>query len=153
MASYTFDGVKLKVAKGEMIFFGVSDGDFKMALVTSGVFENQSTGAMSDSTVWDDVSACEITENVNYNTVGYTGPVDLTNVGTLEEDVNGFTQLKVSAIDVSYPVSQIDADGAVVYKNDASKTLVEAIHFGSKISSNNGVFNVNISNNGWIRIH
>ena len=40
MASYTFDRVKLAVAKGELTFYGVSNGDFKLAWVTSAAVEN-----------------------------------------------------------------------------------------------------------------
>lgn len=155
MASYTFDSIKLKIAKGEITFYGIPDGGFKLALVTSAAFASPTTGNLSDNEFWNDsvVSATEITEDANYNNTGYTGHQDLTNIGIVEVDVDGFTQLKVSANDISFPVSQIDADGAIVYKNDTNKTLIEAIHFGGKISSNNGVFILDLSTQGWIRIH
>ena len=57
----------------------------------------------------------------------------------------------ISATDISFPISTIDANGAVVFKNDTSGTLVNAIDFGSKISSNNGVFQVPVSN-GFVKI-
>lgn len=153
MSSYTFDRVKLAVAKGELTFYNVLDNDFYLALVTSAAFDNMENGALSDSILWSDVQHTEITQNVNYNTEGYTGHQGLKSVGVLEVDVDGLTQLKVSATDISFPISKIDADGAIIYKNDSHLTLVEAIDFGGKMSSNNGVFILELSTKGWIRIH
>ena len=153
MSSYVFDNVKLKLAKGEITFFAVPDGAYKLALVTSAAFQNIENGALSDNEFWSDVSGTEITQNINYNTQGYNGHQDLKNVGLLEVDVNGLTQLKISATDISFPISKIDADGVIIYRNDINKTLIEAIHFGQKVSSNNGVFIIELSKNGWIRIH
>jgi len=153
MSSYTFDRIKLAIAKGELTFYNVNDGDFKLALVTSAAFDNMATGALSDSILWSDVEHTEITQDVNYNTEGYDGHQDLKSVGLLEVDVDGLTQLKVSASDMTFPISQIDADGAIIYKNDSQLTLIEAIDFGGKVSSNNGVFIIELSKNGWIRIH
>ena len=153
MSSYTFDRVKLAVAKGELTFFAVNDGDFRLALVTSAAFDNMANGALSDSILWSDVEYTEITQDANYNTDGYTGHQQLTSVGLLEVDVNGLTQLKVSASDISFPISTIDADGAIIYKNDSRLTLIEAIDFGGKVTSNNGVFILELSKLGWIRIH
>jgi len=150
--SYTFNKIKLKMAKGELKFYGIPDGGFKLVLVTSAAFENQETGALSDNEFWGQVSGTEITQDGGYNTDGYTGHQDLINIGTQEVDVNGLTQLKVSATDISFPVSTIDADGAIVYKNDTNKTLIEAIEFDVKQISNSGVFYINLSKNGWIRI-
>jgi len=152
--SYVFDHVKMMVAKGQIIFYNIPDGGFKLALVTSAAFDNFSAGAFSDYEYWNDVSAAEINvTGSGYSSKGYTGPESLVNNGTSEEEVNGFTQVKVSATDMSYPISTIDADGAVVFKNDSTCTLITAIHFGEKKSSNNGSFIIDLSTEGWIRIH
>jgi len=152
--SYVFDHVKLLIAKGELKFYNIPADGFRLALVTSAAFDNFATGAFSDYMYWNQVSGSEINApGSGYNYTGYTGPESLINNGTLEEDVDGFTQLKVSASDIAYPISTIEADGAVVYKNDAQGTLVTAIHFGEKKSSNNGSFIIDLSTDGWIRIH
>lgn len=154
MSSYKFDSVPLKIAKGQITFYGVVDGDYKLALVTSAAFDNLSTGSLSNFSTWNEVSGTEI--NVvgsGYNSTGYTGLQSLEGVGLLEVDVNGFNQLKVSANDITFPLSTIDANGAIIMKNDADKTLINAIDFGAKKPSNNGAFVVNLSKDGWIRIH
>jgi hypothetical protein len=151
MAGYVFDTVKLKVLKAE-ITFDVPDGTYKAALVTSAAFIDFGTGALSDKEFWSEVSGTEITEDSTYNTVGYNGPENINNSGFTEVDVFGFTQQIVSADDISYPVSTIDADGVIIYRNDASGTLINAIHFGQKISSSQGVFNMPFSTDGYIKI-
>lgn len=151
MGSYVFDHVKLKIAQSNLSFKNVTDGSFKLVLVTSGVFDDFNNGALSNETSWDDISEYEISEP-DYNTDGYTDSIDLNDVGTLEVDVGGFTELKISATDISIPVSKIDACGAIIYKNDEDNTLISAIDFGGKVSSNNGVFVINLSTNGWLRI-
>ena len=107
MSTYVFDGVKLKVAKSELSFYGVPDGGFKLALVTSAAFENSETGSLSDEDYWSGVSGTEITENSAYFTTGYTGHQDLNSVGLLEVDSGGYTQIKVSASDISFVVPLI----------------------------------------------
>jgi len=152
MSTYVFDNVKSLMAKSQLSFYGVPDGGFKLALVTSAAFTNSETGSLSDEQYWSGVSGTEITEDSAYFTVGYTGHQDLNSVGLLEVDSGGYTQIKVSANDISFPVSKIDADGAIIYKNDTNKTLIIAIDFGEKKRSSDGVFNMGMSENGWIRI-
>jgi hypothetical protein len=149
MASYIFDGVKLKIFTGNMDF-EFADGDLKLALVTSAVFANWNTGALSDSDYWYELSAYEITEDSNYNTSGYSQQ-DLNNVGLNEIDVNGFTHLVVSADDINFAISTIDAYGAVIYES-ADESLVVAVNFNSLVSSNNGTFNIPLSTTGVLKL-
>lgn len=152
MSSYVFDHVKEKMAKGELTF-DAPDGAYKLALVTSAVFDDFANGALSDAEGWyADLSGYEITEDSNYNTAGYTGHQNLINLGFIETDVAGFTDIKVSATDIVFPISTIDADGAVVYKDDTNGTLIVAIDFGGRIISNNGTFQVNTSQKGFLKI-
>jgi len=153
MSSYVFDTVKIRIARGEITFYNIPDGGYRLALVTSAAFANMSTGALSDKVTWEDVKHTEITQDVNYNSEGYNGHQKLKNIGLYEEDVDGFTQLKISATDISFPISTINADGAIIYKDDSHLTLIEAIDFGGKISSNNGVFLLELATKGWLRIH
>ena len=84
-ASYKFDKVPLKVAQKDLTLDSVVDGTYVLVLVTSAVFDNFGTGALSDNEYWYDISGTEI--NVvgsGYNSDGYTGPDDLINVGTYE---------------------------------------------------------------------
>ena len=152
MASYTFDQIKVNVAIGAFDMSNVPDGAYKVALVTSAVFADEATGSLASETSWDDISQHDITNSASYNNEGYTGAVDITNVGILSGAVNGFVQVKISATDVVFPQSQIDADGAVIYKNDVNKTLYQAMDFGGKQSSNNGIFTIPMADNGFLRI-
>lgn len=149
MASYTFDSLKSKMATAE-ITFDVPDGSYKVALVTSAVFANPSTGALSNSEFWNEVSAYEITEDVNYNTESYVGPENMTNVALIETDNSGYTNVNISATDIVYPISTIDANGAVVYRTSDGR-LICAVDFGVKRISNQGTFTVALSN-GFLQL-
>ena len=150
MSSYTFDHLKEKMAKAE-INFDVVDGAYKVALVTSAVFENEETGSMSDYTSWSEVSAYEISEDAGYNSISYVGSENINNIGFVNINNGGYTTVKLSASDVVYPISTIDANGAVIYANDANKTLICAVDFGRKIISNNGTFTISLSN-GFLQL-
>lgn len=139
MASYVFDHIKNKVSDGSVNF---EDANYKMILVSSEVFNNSET--IKTKTDWSEVSAYDI-QTSEYNTLGYNGPEDLSNIGSISADGN----ITLSADNITYLVSTIDADGAVIYTSEEG--LFCAIDFGGKKSSDNGVFDLNFSN-GFLKI-
>lgn len=139
MASYVFDHIKNKVSDGSVNF---ETADYKMILVNSEVFTDSTIKTKTD---WSEVSAYDIRETSSYNTSGYNGPKDLSNIGNISADGN----ITLSADNITYPVSTIDAEGAVIYTSEEG--LFCAIDFGGKKSSDDGVFDLNFSN-GFLKI-
>lgn len=160
MSSYVFDQIKPLVSEGNINF--VQSGLFYIALVDETAFADFTTGALSDFAEWSDISANhEIINNPALNSVGYQ-ILPLNNVSSTDVDVNGFTQTLIEADDIIYQASKIDAYGAVVFMNDNggvdgggqpiyNGTLVTALDFGGRVSSNNGIYTISLSG-GFLRI-
>ena len=149
MSSFIFDQVKDMAVKGQLDF---TSGTFKLALLDNTIVD--SPASWSDKTLWSEIEQYEIDESaVGYNYVGYTQKT-LTNVGvttdTNDADGDGLTDYKVYADNVTWVQSTIDADCAVIYKDDgATLSLICAIDLrpnGTTVSSTVGTFTVTLSN-------
>jgi len=161
MSSYVFDDIKNLVAKGQIVF-EVPDNTFYLALVNEEVFMDFTNGSLSNSKRWSDISDNEINASgSSLNNSGYEIR-PLLGVTVDNVDVNGFTHTIVKAADVNYQISTIDAYGAVIFKNDEGSvnpdgshnydgTLINAIDFGERVSSNNGVYTIKLSE-GFLNI-
>lgn len=155
MSSYIFDQIKPLVATGG-INFQMPDDVLYIALVDHTIFDDFNNGAMSNSSIWSDISNNEIINDTSLNINGYE-ILPLINITLTYVEVSGFTQVHVKANDILYPISTIDAYGAVIFRNDNGNvngpdgTLITALDFGGRVSSNNGVYTVKLSD-GFLRI-
>ena len=139
MASFVFDKVKERIAKGEINFDG--NENLKLALVDESFW---SVAALKNQEKWvtGGIKGFEIHEEG-----GYTGAVDLENVVV---EFNQATQYEYNAYvkcdDVTFGTNTtISARGAVVYEDDEEDdgNLICAIDFGGNVSSSNGVYEIN----------
>lgn len=160
MSSYVFDQIKPLVATGSFNF-AVGDNVFYIALVNETVFDDFANGAMSSEINWSDIESSDISQDANLNNAGYEIK-PLVGVTLVDVDSLGFTQTHVMADDVLYPISTIDAFGAVIFRNNAGSIggggqpvydgqLITALEFGGRVSSNNGVYTIKLSD-GFLRI-
>ena len=152
MSSYVFDNIKPMISSGGIDFSPGTANPYSLALVTSGVFADNTTGNFSNSATWSQISDYDITNDSSYNNTGYTAPVNIASVSAVNsDDSNQYTETILKADDINFNVSTIDARGAVIFRNDVDQTLVCAIDFGSIISSSNGIFTINLSD-GFLKI-
>lgn len=161
MASFVFNNIKSQLALGTFSF-KVNDGQFRLALLTSGIFDNNNV-TYSGATKWSEIKSFEINQSSNstYNSNQYSqkiiynvGTGVVTDNGTAECD-DGLPDVKVYANDVVYPVSTIDADCAVIIKtsnttgdiddDDVPVLALDIRNNGKTISSNNGTFSIRLN--------
>lgn len=160
MASFVFNGIKKQIGNGTFSF-NVNDGQLRLALFSSGIFDNNNL-TYSSKTRWDEIKHLEITEVSGYNSEQY-GPKSLTGVGIGDlADAggvcdDGLLDQKVYANDVVYPVSTIDADCALIVRtastsgqiqdDDLPVMAIDIRNNGNTISSNQGVFTIRLNSN------
>ncbi len=159
MASFIFDQVKTLLATNAIKLVD-NDGTYVLALLDNTILDAKST--YSSKTKWSDISTYEISSVTGYNSVTYEQR-SLTNMsGETITDAggscdDGLPDYKVSAQNIVYNVSTIDADCAVIMRKNISgdNDLVVALDLRSnntKISSNMGVFTVRLdsSSGGYL---
>jgi len=174
-SSYIFDQVKRWAATkglGINIYnstddtYSAPDGLFRIALATPGALDQ----SFSTYTKWSEISSYEITKISNFNDEGYpdsdTHPgsplKDVVMSNTTDIDGDALIDSKISAKDVIYPVSTIDAGSAIVMRDDGNGDydLIATLDlrvddvFGSFVSSTSGVFSLilNSASGGFLII-
>lgn len=152
MASFIFEHVKTKIANQSIKLVDV-DNIYKIALLDDTILNDVNT--YSSKTVWSDISQFEITNITEYNHEGYSQKFlknikgeNVTSNGTCDDTIPDY---KISADNIVYNVSTIDADCAVILRNVGSDPeLIAALdlrHNGEKISSNQGTFTIRLDSN------
>ena len=151
MANYVFDYAKQLFARGILNFNEPSDGLFRIALVTSDMFN---VNNINTKTLWSEISQYHIINNApSYNIDGYPkldtlpdtlpgSPLTNVDIITIGDDI------KVFADDIVYNSSTIDAGGAVVVRSTGTSGVYNpicALDFGGNKSSNNGAFKLKLS--------
>ncbi len=147
MASYMFDQVKI-LAATQAIKFVDNDGIYMLALLDDTILDKTT---YSGKTKWSDISSYEISNVSGYNSLTYEQRPITNMVGETLTDAggacdDGLPDYKVSAQNIIYNVSTIDADCAVIMRK-SDGALIACLDLqsnGSKISSNMGVFTVRL---------
>jgi len=165
MSSYIFKNVKKYAAIGKLNF---NNGIYRVALCTHELVDTPKT--YWDKEYWSDINEFEITNVTGYPNDGYeTTPTapghPLQGIGVVYKDDagipcdDGLEDILVYANDVSYNISHIKADCAVIMKKNISGQyeLICAIDIrvdGQSVISNNGVFKLLFSekNGGFLVI-
>jgi hypothetical protein len=157
MTSYVFSNIKKLLATSN---FNFTSGVFKMALMSKDVLNESNY----DATTWSQIKQYEISGLSEYNHEGYQQAklVDvksqkITMRGSGEDTVPDY---RIYANNITYPVSTIDADCAVIVKsisggygdivNDDIPVLVLDLRPSGvmkSVSSSQGVFTIKLDNN------
>jgi len=147
MASFVFTNAKLLLSTGDLSFDDVNDSVvYKLALMSSDFGDISN---ITSKTVWDDVKSTEIPTN---DVTKYTSR----KLSGIKSEPNGDGSYIISATNISYLISTISASYIVIVKSSVGSDdiiydtdlLVAAIDIriaGNPVTSNNGVFNINLS--------
>jgi len=153
MASFVFSNAKLQLSYGNLSF-EPGEGVYKLALMSSDI---RSISGVVDFITWGQIKTHEVDDN---DTTKYT-PKMLSGV-TSERKNNG--ECIISADNVSYPISTISASYIVIVKSSTNNGIIndddilvlaiDVRNGGNPITSNNGVFNINLNSasGGFLKI-
>lgn len=145
MASFVFTNAKLLLSTGDLSFDG-SESIYKLALMGSDFFE---ISDVASKTEWGDIKSTEIPTN---DVTKYTSKT----LNGVQSTPKNDGSCIISADNISYPISTISASYIVIVKSSVGSDdiiydtdlLVTAIDIriaGNPVTSNNGVFNINLS--------